>query len=102
LEAKIIDITDEKRFVQNEKERIYKIYIIADSSGTAPIIIYDDLINNINVDENYTFTQIKTKKLNENNVFYSNSNSIICKSNTVSTHPRKIEKNSTLSSFVGN
>lgn len=83
----IIDQNEEVHFTQNEAEKKYKIYMIADASGTSPIVVYDELINNINLKETYVFTQIKTKKLHNNNILFTNSTTTIAKSNTVSNKP---------------
>ena len=80
----IIDENDEVNYVQNEKERKYKIYIIADASGTSPIVIYDELLNHINIKDTYIFTQIKKKRIHDNIIFTTNSNSTILKTNVVS------------------
>ncbi|CAF3059334.1 unnamed protein product [Rotaria sp. Silwood2] len=83
LEALVIDEHEQIDFVQNEKERKYKINIKTDSSGTSPIVVYDDLIDNIKLNETYIFTQVKTKTIHDNNILTTNSNSTISKTNIV-------------------
>lgn len=69
--------------MHNDSERKYKIYIIGDASGTSPIAVYDDLINVIRISETYVFGQIKTKKIHNNTILYTSSNSTIVQTNTV-------------------
>jgi hypothetical protein len=85
LEAMIIDHHNEVTFSQNEMERKYQIFIIADESNASPIVIYDDLIENIDIKQVYLFTEIKAKRLHGNVILFTSSNTVITKANTVSS-----------------
>jgi hypothetical protein len=83
LEAMIVDQNEEIHFTENDQQRKYKTYIISDCSTSSPIIIYDQLVDNLNINETYIFTNIKNKKLHDNIVLVTSSNTTITKTNTV-------------------
>jgi hypothetical protein len=85
VEAMIIDHHNEMTFSQNEMERKYKIFVIADDSNASPIVIYDDLIEHIEIKQVYLFTEIKAKRLHGNVILFTSSNTVINKTNMVNS-----------------
>ncbi|CAF1534912.1 unnamed protein product, partial [Rotaria sordida] len=83
LEAVVLDENELITFIQNDKERQYKIFIIGDNSGTSPLLVYDELIENIQISESFTFTQIKWKKIHNKVILTTSTNTIIEKSANV-------------------
>ncbi|CAM4850932.1 unnamed protein product, partial [Rotaria magnacalcarata] len=70
-------------FTQNDKQRQYKIFIIGDNSGTSPLLVYDELIDNLQISESYIFTQIKCKKIHNKIILTTTANSIIDKATNI-------------------
>ncbi|CAF4310110.1 unnamed protein product [Rotaria socialis] len=70
-------------FTQNDKQRQYKIFIIGDNSGTSPLLVYDELIDNLQISESYTFAQIKCKKMHNKIILTTTANSIIDKATNI-------------------
>ncbi|CAF1542517.1 unnamed protein product [Rotaria magnacalcarata] len=64
-------------FTQNDKQRQCKIFIIGDNNGTSPLLVYDELIDNLQISESYTFTQIKCKKIKNKIILTTTANSIV-------------------------
>ena len=83
IEAVVLDENDLITFTQNDKQRHYKIFIIGDNSGTSPLMVYDELIDNLQISESYTFTQIKCKKIHNKIILTTTTNSIIDKATNV-------------------
>jgi hypothetical protein len=83
LEAVVVDENEEVNFVQNEQPRRYKLYIIADNTGTSPLLVYDDLIEKIKLTETFIFTQIKCKKIHGKVILSTYGNSTISKTTNV-------------------
>ncbi|CAF1561974.1 unnamed protein product, partial [Rotaria magnacalcarata] len=70
-------------FTQNDKQRQYKIFIIGNNSGTSPLLVYDELIDNLQISESYIFTQIKCKKIHNKIILTTTANSIIDKATNI-------------------
>ncbi|CAF1342336.1 unnamed protein product [Rotaria sordida] len=49
LECIVIDENQEISFLQHDKQRRYKLYIIGDDSGTSPLLVYDELIDSVSL-----------------------------------------------------
>jgi hypothetical protein len=84
LEALVMGQFDEIEFFENDYRRKYKVYIITDGSGASPIVVFDDLIDIMEMYEAFIFTHITSKKLHNNRILSTNSNSTIRKTNNVS------------------
>ncbi len=79
LEAVLLDENEEINFVQYQKQRRYKLCIIGDNTGTSPVLIYDELIENIQIGETFLLTQIKSKKIHNKMILITTGNTIITK-----------------------
>ncbi|CAF1415251.1 unnamed protein product [Rotaria magnacalcarata] len=84
IEAVVSDENELIPFTQNDKQRQYKIFIIGDNRGTSPLLVYDELIDNLQISESYTFTQIKCKKIHNKIILTTTASSIIDKATNVS------------------
>ncbi|CAF4399691.1 unnamed protein product, partial [Rotaria magnacalcarata] len=49
IEAFVSDENELIPFTQNDKQRQYKIFIIGDNRGTSPLLVYDELIDNLQI-----------------------------------------------------
>ncbi|CAF2203336.1 unnamed protein product, partial [Rotaria magnacalcarata] len=83
IEAVVLDENDLITFIQNDKQRQYKIFIIGDTSGTSPLLVYDELIDNLQISESYTFTQLKCKKIHKKIILTTTANSIVEKATNI-------------------
>ncbi|CAF3300622.1 unnamed protein product [Rotaria sp. Silwood2] len=83
IEAVVLDENETITFTQNDKQRRYKIFIIGDNSGTTPLIVYDELIEHLQISESFIFTQIKWKKIHNKIILSTSANSIIDKATNV-------------------
>ncbi|CAF2347464.1 unnamed protein product [Rotaria sp. Silwood2] len=84
LECVVIDENQEITFLQHDKQRRYKVYIIGDESGTSPLLVYDELIDSLKISESFIFTQIKSKKIHGKMILTTSTNSTITQSTHVS------------------
>jgi hypothetical protein len=84
ISVKIINENEMVNYDQDGKERHYKTYVIADSSATTILIVYDQLIELTQIDKNYIFTNIKTKKILNDIILTTTPNTTISESETVS------------------
>jgi hypothetical protein len=85
LEAVVLDQSEEVHFNEIEKQSRYKIIIIGDSSGTVPLLVYNELIECVTNSENYAFTQIKCKKIRDKIILTTSATSTISIITKVST-----------------
>lgn len=63
IEVYVIEKKEPVEYDQNDKIRKHCSLIVADTSATAVLIVYDDLINDVQLSHTYIFSHIKTKKL---------------------------------------
>lgn len=84
IEALVLDENEQINYIQNDKQKRYKIFIIGDHSGTSPLLVYDDLIDILQTSESFIFTQIKSKKIHNQLILSTTANSTIEKSTNVS------------------
>lgn len=85
LEIVFLDQNEEVNFVQYQKNRRYKLCIIGDNTGTSPLLIYDELIENIQIGESFLLTQIKSKKIHGKMILSTTGNTTITKTDNVCT-----------------
>ncbi|CAF1383715.1 unnamed protein product [Adineta steineri] len=77
LQVVVLDENEEIFINEYEKPYAYKMFIIADSSGTIPLIVYDYLIDSLKINETFIFTQIKWKKIHDKIILTTTSNTTI-------------------------
>ncbi|CAF2100863.1 unnamed protein product [Rotaria magnacalcarata] len=83
LEAVVLDDNETITFTQNDKQRRYKIFIIGDNSGTAPLIVYNELIEYLQIGESFILTQIKWNKIHNQLILTTSTSTIMEKATNV-------------------
>ncbi|CAF1074441.1 unnamed protein product [Adineta steineri] len=77
LQVVVLDENEEIFINEYEKPYAYKMFIIGDSSGTIPLIVYDHFIDLLKISETFIFTQLKSKKIHDKIILTTTSNSTI-------------------------
>ncbi|CAF1387273.1 unnamed protein product [Rotaria magnacalcarata] len=84
ITIKILHENSTVYYEQDDKNHKYKTFIVGNESSTNILIIYDQLIDIVELNKDYTFTNIKTKKNYNTLILSTTSNTTVSKTQNVS------------------
>ncbi|CAF4272553.1 unnamed protein product [Rotaria magnacalcarata] len=87
ITIKILHENSTVYYEQDDKNHKYKTFIVGNESSTNILIIYDQLIDIVELNKDYTFTNIKTKKNYNTLILSTTSNTTVSKTqNEINTN----------------